>query len=309
MHLRGEIIFMFKRVLINILAIVFSFELLSCSNSNSTSNNNSIITTAKEEITTVTTTEESSDIEVNKEEYFIYQNDIKIYGNLYKPYDYNENNSYPLIIMSHSANVNSDTLNSYAIRSSSLGYLVYTFDYPGSSSTSRSTKIELCTIFTEMENLSFIIDYFSNLTYIEEIYLFGTSQGGLVSSIVADEKEELVSGLILFYPAYNIVDTILKYPSLSDKGYVEQLKNYDVYEHIGKFRKDVLIVHGTSDFIVPYSYSQRADEIYENSTLYLVDGANHGFNKENHYFNNNYDEITWSYVIDYLKIHKSNSIK
>lgn len=208
--------------------------------------------------------------------------------------------------MSHSANVNSDTLNSYAKRSAYLGYLVYTFDFPGSSSSSRSTNIDLCTIFTEIDNLSFIVEYFSIITYVNEIFLFGTSQGGLVSSVVADEKEDLISGLILFYPAYNIPELILKYPSSSDASYVEQLKDYDVYEHIGKFKKDVLIVHGTSDFIVPYSYSKRADELYENSTLYLVEGANHGFNKENQYFNNNYDELTWSYASIYLQNHLSN---
>ena len=251
-------------------------------------------------------TDNDYDSLIAKEEYLIYMDEIKIYGNLYKPENYSEDNSYPLIIMSHSANVNSDTLNSYAKRSAYLGYLVYTFDFPGSSSSSRSTNIDLCTIFTEIDNLSFIVEYFSTITYVNEIYLFGTSQGGLVSSVVADEKEDLISGLILFYPAYNIPELILKYPSSSDASYVEQLKDYDVYEHIGKFKKDVLIVHGTSDFIVPYSYSKRADELYENSTLYLVEGANHGFNKENQYFNNNYDELTWSYASIYLQNHLSN---
>ena len=251
-------------------------------------------------------TDNDYDSLIAKEEYLIYMDEIKIYGNLYKPENYSEDNSYPLIIMSHSANVNSDTLNSYAKRSAYLGYLVYTFDFPGSSSSSRSTNIDLCTIFTEIDNLSFIVEYFSIITYVNEIFLFGTSQGGLVSSVVADEKEDLISGLILFYPAYNIPELILKYPSSSDASYVEQLKDYDVYEHIGKFKKDVLIVHGTSDFIVPYSYSKRADELYENSTLYLVEGANHGFNKENQYFNNNYDELTWSYASIYLQNHLSN---
>ena len=251
-------------------------------------------------------TDNDYDSLIAKEEYLIYMDEIKIYGNLYKPENYSEDNSYPLIIMSHSANVNSDTLNSYAKRSAYLGYLVYTFDFPGSSSSSRSTNIDLCTIFTEIDNLSFIVEYFSIITYVNEIFLFGTSQGGLVSSVVADEKEDLISGLILFYPAYNIPELILKYPSSIDASYVEQLKDYDVYEHIGKFKKDVLIVHGTSDFIVPYSYSKRADELYENSTLYLVEGANHGFNKENQYFNNNYDELTWSYASIYLQNHLSN---
>ena len=226
-----------------------SFILFACSPDTNISTNNDSISS------------------IEKQEYLIYQEEIKIYGNLYFPENYIEENNYPLIIMSHSANVNSDTLNSYAKRSASLGYLVYTFDYPGSSSSSRSTDIDLCTIFTEMDNLSFIVDYFSTLTNVNEIFLFGTSQGGLVSSVVADDKEDLISGLILFYPAYNIPELILKYPSSSDASYVEQLKDYDVYEHIGKFKKDVLIVHGTSDFIVPYSYSERANELYENSTL------------------------------------------
>lgn len=265
-----------------------SFILFACSSDTNISTNNDSISS------------------IEKQEYLIYQEEIKIYGNLYFPENYIEENNYPLIIMSHSANVNSDTLNSYAKRSAALGYLVYTFDYPGSSTSSRSTDIDLCTIFTEIDNLSFIVDYFSTLTYVSEIFLFGTSQGGLVSSVVADDKEDLISGLILFYPAYNIPELILKYPSSSDATYVEQLTDYDVYEHIGKFKKDVLIVHGTSDFIVPYSYSERANELYENSTLYLVEGANHGFNKENQYFNDDYDELTWSYVSIYLQNHSSN---
>ena len=243
----------------NFLFIVLSSLILCSCSINQTNSENS------------TSTPESSILEssslIAKEEYLIYQEEIKIYGNLYKPANYSEEKLYPLIIMSHSANVNSDTLNSYARRSASLGYLVYTFDFPGSSSSSRSSDISSCTIFTEIDTLSFIVDYFSSTSNINKIFLFGTSQGGLVSSVVADEKEDIISGLILFYPAYNIPETILKFPSLSDKKYVEQLKDYNVYDHIGKFKKDVLIVHGTSDFMVPYSYSERANELYEHSTL------------------------------------------
>lgn len=276
-----------KKVLLSFLIIFCALFLFSCS-----ANNND--------------TAVDDSCPVIYEEHLIYQNEIEIYGKLYKPENYVEEGKYPLIIMSHSANVNSDTLNLYAERSSALGYLVYTFDFPGSGSSSRSTNIDLCTIFTEIDTLSFIVDYFSEIPYVNGIYLFGTSQGGLVSAVVADEKEELISGLIMFYPAFNIPETILKYPLLSDGRYVEQLKDYDVYEHIGKFKKDVLIVHGTADFIVPYSYSERADEMYEKSTLYLVRGANHGFNKENKYFNDDYDEITWSYVSVYLQKHFSD---
>ena len=58
--------------------------------------------------------------------------------------------------------------------------------------------------------------------------------------------------------------------------------------------------------MVPHSYSERANELYEHSTLFLVEGANHGFNKENHYFNDNYDVLTWSYASSYLIDHYLN---
>lgn len=244
-----------------------------------------------------------SDNGVSKTEFLIFQNEIKLYGNIYTPLDFDESMSYPLIIMSHSANVNSDTLNSYATRSALLGYIAYTFDFPSACNDSRSDDIALCTIFTEIDTLSFLVNYFSEVNYVNKIYLFGTSQGGLVSSVVADEMESLIDGLILFYPAYNIPEMIVSFPYFTDKDYVEQLKEYNVYDHIGKFQKDVLIEHGTKDIMVPYSYSERADELYVNSTLILIDGANHGFNKENHYMNDNYDEETWSYVADYLTSH------
>lgn len=247
--------------------------------------------------------EPDSDNRVNKNELLIYQDETKLYGNIYTPQDFDENLSYPLIIMSHSANVNSDTLNSYATRSALLGYVAYTFDYPSACNDSRSDEIALCTIFTEIDTLSFLVNYFSNISYVDKIYLFGTSQGGLVSSVVADELEDLIDGLILFYPAYNIPEMIVNFPYFTDKEYVEQLKEYDVYAHIGKFNKDVLIEHGTKDVMVPYSYSVKANDLYTNSTLILIDGANHGFNKENHYMNDNYDQETWSHVAEYLTAH------
>lgn len=242
---------------------------------------------------------------VIKNELRLDQDGTGIYGNLYCPADWDETQAYPLIILSHSANVNSDTLHTYAERSAALGYLAYTFDFPGGSRSSRSDSVDRCTIFTEMETLRFIIDYFDGQTYTDGIYLFGTSQGGLVSSVVADEKEDQLSGLILFYPAYNIPELMAKYAIGMDAEYKKQLKEYDVYDHIGNFSKDVLIVHGTGDIMVPCSYSEKASELYDFCQLELVEGANHGFNRENYAVNNSYDEVTWGYVESYLNDHKN----
>ena len=54
-----------------------------------------------------------AEIKVIKEELPIYLNDTKIYGNIYS---YNGKDNKPLLILSHSANMNSDSMNSYCSR-------------------------------------------------------------------------------------------------------------------------------------------------------------------------------------------------
>ena len=199
--------------------------------------------------------------------------------------------------------MNSDSMNSYCSRAAKLGYLAYTFDYP-SVSSSRSDDIERDTIFTEKETLNGVIDYFIKQNYVSSISLFGASQGGLVSALVANDRASDILSLSLFYPAFNIPETMVKfYGEDSDDPYIQKLKDFDVFSNIGNFEKDVLIVHGTSDFIVPYSYSVRASEIYKNCELHLIEGANHGFNKENMWYFGNYDEETWSYEEAFLLKH------
>ena len=200
-------------------------------------------------------------------------------------------------------NTNSLNRNSYCSRAAKLGYLAYAFDYP-SVSSSRSDDIERDTIFTEKDTLNGVIDYFKNQNYVSSISLFGTSQGGLVSALVANDRASDILSLSLFYPAFNIPETMVKfYGEDSDDPYIQKLKDFDVFSNIGNFEKDVLIVHGTSDFIVPYSYSQHASEIYKNCELHLIEGANHGFNKENMWYFGNYDEETWSYEEAFLQKH------
>ena len=253
---------------------------------------------------TSTSSETEKPLTYHKEEYHISQGEIDIYGNLFTPLDFSETSSYPLVILSHSANVNSDTHNSYAARLVDLGYLAYTFDYPGSSSSSRSTDISSCTIFTEKETLLTVIDELSVLSYTTDVFLFGTSQGGLVSSIAAEERADMLSGMVLFYPAYNIPELMLQFPSSIDEEYQKQLEEFDVYEVIGKeFTKDVLIVHGDSDFIVPVKYSEQAKEKYTSCTLEVVAGATHGFNKENYAFSDQYDKPTWNFASDFFTSH------
>ena len=68
--------------------------------------------------------------------------------------------------------------------------------------------------------------------------------------------------------------------SMSD-AFVNSIKDFDVWSHIGTFPKPVCIVHGTSDFIVPISNSEKAVGLYPDAQLHPIEGANHGFNADN----------------------------
>ena len=242
------------------------------------------------------------------EEFSVEHDGRTIYGTLYVPSQHEE--KVPAIILSHSANLTSDSMRSYGERLASQGYVAYAFDFCGGSKKSRSDGDPAdMTVFTEMEDLKAVLAAIRNLEYVDEqaVFLLGTSQGGLVSALVADECPDDVKGLILFYPAFNLAELAQKYcgklPTTTDRLFYSSLLEYDVYEHIGAFPGDVLILHGSRDFIVPYSYSERAAECYAHCTLIKIDGASHGFNSENYAIGGDFDEETWSYAVRYLEEH------
>ena len=59
--------------------------------------------------------------------------------------------------------------------------------------------------------------------------------------------------------------------------YIVTTQTLPIYETAAKYTGPVCIIYGTADEAVPYSYIQQYDEIYANSELHLIDGANHGF--------------------------------
>lgn len=92
----------------------------------------------------------------------------------------------------------------------------------------------------------------------ENIFLMGTSQGGAVSAITAAANKEEIKGAILLYPAFVLVDnTKERFKSVEDipdtyylmwmtvgRAYAEKLLDYDIYEAISAYDKDVLLIHG-----------------------------------------------------------------
>ena len=59
--------------------------------------------------------------------------------------------------------------------------------------------------------------------------------------------------------------------------YIRVVQTIHVEDEIARYGGPVLIVHGDADDVVPYSYAERANELYKNATLVPVHGADHCF--------------------------------
>lgn len=179
------------------------------------------------------------------------------------------------------------------------GINVVTFDFRGGSNTSESDGSTLdMSLTSEISDLNVVIDAVKTWDFVDQnkIILMGYSFGGMVSALTAAQRDDVYK-LLLIYPAFSTSDDLkAEYPTRADvpevdvrsgmkvsKPYFDSLYEFDPYGQIGDFKNEVYIIHGTSDQLVPYSYSVHADEIYENSELYTIEGGGHGFQGEQAY--------------------------
>lgn len=215
----------------------------------------------------------------------------RVYGVLYTPKGLA--GPAPAVICSHYFGGTHADSAQYAQAMAERGYVAYAFDFCGGSAASRSTGATTeCSILTEADDLSAVLDAVRGLDVVDErsVFLLGQSQGGAVSAIVAAERPADVAGLVLLYPAFVIHDEMVDRFGSADnvpetftwwqelgRVYAVDAMNYDFYEHIGDYEGPVLIFHGTADSLVPLSYAERAAEIYVDADLEVIEGAGHGF--------------------------------
>lgn len=266
---------------------------------------------------TLTAREEEQETEPAAYEYetrelYAKREENQIYGQVYVPKGAGE--QMPTVIFSHGFGGNYQVGTQYAQALAENGYVVYCFDFCGGSQQSRSDGSTLeMSIFTEQADLEAVIDMMQEQDFVdkENFFLMGTSQGGVVSAITAAAHKEEVKGMILFYPAFVLVDdTKERFECVQDipdtydqmwmtvgRAYAENLLDYDVYEAISAYDKDVLLIHGDADSIVPLSYSEKAAELYDSARLEVLPGAGHGFYGKD-------AEQAAAWVLEYLEAHK-----
>lgn len=211
----------------------------------------------------------------------------------------------PAVIMSHGYGGNHIGFYSQMAELAKSGYVCYAIDFQGGGRGSKSDgSTREMSIFTEKQNLIDVIDAVREWDCVDpdNLFLLGESQGGCVSAITAPEVKEKIKAIALIYPALCIPDDARALYKTKDdipaeitvmgieigKAYYENLLDYDIYNVIKDFDKDVLIVHGSDDELVKQRYSDKAAEIYTHCEHHIIEGAGHGFYGEQKERSNKY---------------------
>ena len=219
------------------------------------------------------------------EELFIPASMGKLFGIYQCPSD-----SVSLIILSHGFNACHLGNQDFADFFSAHGFATFCLDFCGGGDRSRSDgKFEDMSVLTEAEDLNAVIDYFK--PRFSEIFLWGASMGGFISSYVAAHRPNDVQALAIEFPAYVLQDDAKKranpdgtFPESFDamnthigRKFNIDAVSFDIYDVIRTYTGNVLIQHGDQDRLVPLRYSQRAAEAFPSAELIVLPGQGHGF--------------------------------
>ncbi len=216
-----------------------------------------------------------------------------IWCNFYAPDNYEEE-KHSAVIMSHGYNGFADSWDLEGEYFANHGMLAFALDFCGASVRSRSTgELTDMTISSECSDLQTVLEYVRSLPYVDEdkVFLFGESQGGFISALVAEKELSKVNKLFLYFPALCIPDNWKQmYPNIDEvpeviefwesklgKGFVVDLNTYDTEKIWGGYSNKIMVFHGSEDEIVPVSYSEHYVSKFNQASLTVIDGEKHGF--------------------------------
>ena len=283
-----------KKVL---MGISVAFLLAACgTTTNSSNSSNGANTTAQTPQTTQAPhVEVKTDGTYTVKEYDFDSNGKDIYARAFVP---DASGRVPLVIFSHGLGANVEHEEEVQKTLAKAGIAVFSFEFAGGSSSSAPMSEGLTTemsVLTEVQNLKDAIRIASGMEYTDpqKIYLMGSSQGGLVTALTAEEVTN-IAGLFLFYPAFSLPEDIRSsFPKLDEvpetfnllgtkigKKYITDIYDMDPYANLEKLGMPVHIFHGKDDNIVPITASQKTMKRLKDARLTTLEDTGHALTPE-----------------------------
>ncbi|MDO5557970.1 MAG: alpha/beta fold hydrolase [Oscillospiraceae bacterium] len=226
---------------------------------------------------------------------YIHRDDKKIFSKIYMP---DSEGPFPAIIFSAGMGMMYTYTEDYAKKAAENGIAGIVFDFTGTGvlSSGDGTHMDFSAL-TEAADVNAVYDAVSSLPQIksDNIFLWGHSLGGLVSTYVTEQRPDDIKGLILADPCYQIQDTfrdlipegseipdVVKDPSFGaiSKMFAEDILSFDIFEKMPDYDKNVLLFQGTVSPCVGLQfpeYFKRASELFPSLTVVTIEGADHRF--------------------------------
>lgn len=211
---------------------------------------------------------------------------------------------YPLVIICHGFTANKEhlLLTSFADELEARDIASIRFDFNGHGKS--DGDFQDMTVLNEIADAKKVYDYAETLPNVTSISIAGHSQGGVVASMVAGELgAKKIKAVVLMAPAAVLRDDSIrgnlfgvKYDSLNPpefveistphgnykvgRNYITTAQTLPIYETAEKFTGSALMIHGTGDVVVPYTYSLSYKKVLKRGEVELLDGADHSFHSD-----------------------------
>ena len=177
------------------------------------------------------------------------------------------------------------------------GYAVLRFDFDGYGESEGAQEDN--TVPKMLEDARTVWEYAVRLPFVDRIVLLGHSQGGVVAGMLAGRLEKAgtpPSALILLAPASVLKDYAIRgkfftvrcnpenppeyinvYGFRIGREYILSAQGLPIGEEMSCYTGPVCLLHGTCDFIVPVSGSDRLARLFPNCEYHRIRGTGHIF--------------------------------
>lgn len=232
-----------------------------------------------------------TDISGTQKSIYVYRDDIRLYGEMCLP---EGDGPFPVVILSSGYIAPCSAYSDIASNLAENGIVGVYFDCSGNCTPSKSDGSTLeCSVLTEAADLEAVIRDISTLEYIDSnnIFLWGHSLGGFVTAYVGCENPELIRGMMLAEPSFQIQDEfreefpegteipeIVYSPMYVGGMFFEDALSFDIFEMLPNYSGNVVIYAGTTPDSIggeTPEYFDRAIEVFPSAELISLEGSNH----------------------------------
>ena len=226
-------------------------------------------------------------------EFYIDSDGVKLHAKLDSPRSVSKG---PLCILIHGFTGNMEEQHLIAVQRAmnDAGIFVLRAEMYGHGKSGGEFKDH--TLFKWVNNALSVVRYAKSLDFVTQLYLCGHSQGGLLTMLIGGMCADDFKAILPLSPAWMIPDITRHGVVLGQSfdaqhipekiyfgerelsgDYIRTAQMIHVEDAIERFKGRVLIVHGDEDETVPFSYAQKAAELYADAKLVTVRGADHCF--------------------------------